>query len=171
MKNAGIKYGLFYGGLSVAVFLVGYLINKRMLFSPGFGPIISFVIPIICMVIAARKTRESQDGFMSFGEALSPTFLTYVVGSLIFTLFHYVMNHMIDPSLLDIGKEVAIEAIDKLSGMLSMDEDQLDMMKDAVEEGESGLGSVLMGWAFSLIIPGFIIAAIMSAIMKKNANV
>jgi len=170
MNNVGFKNGLFYGASAVGLYLVGYLINKRMLFSPGFGPIISIVIPILFMVLAARATRQNQEGVMTFGESLSPTFLTYVIGSLIFTLFSFVMSHMVDPSLLDISKEVAIEAIDKVAGMLGLSGDELDEMKDAVEEGaNASIGTTLMGWAFSLILPGFIIAAIISAIMKKNA--
>lgn len=168
MNNPGFKKGLYYGASAVALYLVAYLINKRIIFSPGFGPVISILIPIVFMVMAARSTRESQEGVMTFGESLSPTFLTYVIGSLIFTLFSFVMTTMVDPSLNEIAKEVALEAMDKLSGLMS--EDQIDIMKDAVEEStNTGIGTTLMGWAFSLIIPGFIMAAIISAIMKKNA--
>jgi len=172
MNNSGIKNGLFFGALAVGLYLIVYLINSRLLFSAGFGPIISIVIPVIFMVIAARTTRQNQGGIMTFGESLSCTFLTYVIGTFIYAIFSFLMSNIVDPSLLEIGKEVQIEAIDKVSGMLSMSEDQLDMMKEAVEEGaNSGIGTILMGWAFSLIIPGFIIAAIISAIMKKNATV
>jgi len=169
MNNAGFKRGLFYGVTAVGIYLVTYLVNKRFLFSPGFSPITGIVLPIVFMVLAARDTRTAQEGVMTFAEALSATFLTYVIGSLIFSIFSYIMTALVDPSLLKIAQEVAIEAMDKLSGFL--DEDQVDIMKDAVEEGTEGtsIGATLMGWAFSLILPGFIFAAIISAIMKRNA--
>lgn len=168
MNNPGFKRGLFYGVSAIGLFLVVYLINKRMIFSPGFGPIVSLVIPVIFMVLAARDTRNHQEGYMSFGEALSSTFLTYVIGSFLYTSFSYIMTNIVDPSLLEIGKEVALEAMDKLSAI--MGEDQIDVMKDAIEDSTdgAGIGSNLFGWAFSLIIPGFIIAAIISAITKRN---
>ena len=169
MNNPGFKRGLFFGGSAIALFLLAYLVNKRMIFSPGFGPLVTFVLPIVFMVFAAKDLRSDQEGFMSFGESLSVTFLTYVVGSFLYSMFNYVMTNIVDPSLLEIAREVALEAMDKLSGFF--DEDQVDMMKEAVEEGTENSGSImsaLLGWAITLIFPGFIMALIISAIMKRN---
>lgn len=171
MNNSGIKNGLLYGAFTVGLYLVGYIINKKLLFSLGFGPIISIVIPVVFMIVAARSTRAKQEGVMSFGEALSSTFLTYIIGSLIFAVFSFTMSNIIDPSLLDIQQEVTLETLDKMSGMLGGNDDQIEMMKEGIEDGvDIGFGSVMMGWAFSLILPGFIIAAIISAIMKRSAT-
>jgi len=171
MNNTGVKNGLFFGAATVALYLVIYIINKRLLFSPVFGPMVSLVIPIVFMVLAAKATRNNQEGVMTFGESLSATFLTFVIGSLIYSAFSYLMTNIIDPSLLEIGKEIALEALDKVSGVFGMSEDQLDQMREAIEDGGgNGFANTAIAWAFSLIFPGFIIALIISAIMKRNPS-
>lgn len=168
MNNPGFKRGMYFGGAAIAAYLLGYLINKELLFIPGTWPVTGLILPILFMVFAARDTRDLQDGFMSFSEALSSTFLTFVIGSLIFSLFKYIMTSIIDPSLLDTAAEVALERMDDLSGFFS--EDQIDMMKDNLEEGgEVKISDTLMAWALLLIFPGFFYSLIISAITKRNA--
>jgi len=167
MNNPGFKRGLYFGASTVLLFLLVYLISKKALFIPGLWPLTGIVLPLVFMVLAARDTRNMQDGFMSFGEALSATFLTFVIGSLIYTLFRYIMMNIIDTSLLEYGKEIALEAMDNYSELLG--EEQVDQFKDQLEEGgESGLGSHMMQWALLLIAPGFLYSLIISAITKRN---
>ena len=141
------------------------------MFSLAFGVLTSLVIPIVFIVLAIRATRADQGGIISFGEALSPGFLTYVVGSFIIAMFTFVMTQMIDPSLLDIQKEVTIEMIEKSFTAIGAPEDQLEEMTEMIRDQETGgFGSTLMGWAVSLIWPGFVLSLIVAAIMKKRAT-
>lgn len=167
MNNPGFKRGLFFGGAAIATYLIVYLVAKKVLFIPGIWPVTGIIIPIVFMIAAARDTRAAQDGYMTFSEALSSTFLTYVIGSLIFTLFTFAMTTIIDPSLLEYAREVALEAMDTYSNVFS--EDQIDTLKDGLEEGESGgIGDVLMMWGLFLIFPGFLYSLIISATTKRN---
>lgn len=168
MDNPGLKRGLFFGAACVAIYLLTYLIAKKYLFIPGLWPITGIVFPLTFMISAARETRNMQSGFMSFGDSLSSTFLTYVIGTLIYTLFTYTMINIVDPSLLEFGREAGLEALDNYEAMLGPE--QTDVFRDALEQGgESGIADHLMQWALLLIIPGFLYSAIISAIMKRDA--
>ncbi len=171
MNNPGVKNGLFYGAAACILYLLLYLISKRLIFSVSIGLIFGVAVPIFFMVMAARQTRSNQEGIMSFGEGLTATFVTYVLGSFIATIFTYVMSNVIDPSLLVIEKEEAMSMMENMFSTMGAPEDQLDLVKESIEDSSDvGLGMTLAAWAFTLIIPGFIYAAITSAIMKKDVT-
>jgi len=98
--------------------------------------------------------------------ALKPAFLTYLIGNLIYVLFYYVLFNFIDPGLEEVQKELTMDAMEKIGGLLGE-----DGMEAAIEQIENqdfsfGLGKALWTFAFSLIFPGFVSAAIIAAIMK-----
>lgn len=166
MKNAGVQNGLYLGVALCLLTLVMYFFSPRFMLS--WGSWFSFLVYILFMVKAGKEEKEMMGGYASFGEMLKPTFLTYIIGSLIASLFTYVLINFIDPSLMDIMKDIQVETIDKMAGFL--DEDSLEEAKDVILENENSfsLGTVIMGWAFQLIIPGIIFALIISAIIKNE---
>lgn len=168
MDNPGLKRGLFFGAACVAIYLLTYLVSKKYLFIPGLWPITGIVLPLTFMTLAARETRKMQSGFMSFRDSFSSTFLTFVIGTLIFTLLKYTMINIVDPSLLEIGREAGLESLDNYEAMLGPE--QTDYFRDALEQGgESRIMDHLTQWVWFLIFPGFLYSAIISAIMKKDA--
>ena len=80
------------------------------------------------------------------------------------------MNY-IDPGLLDLQREISIDAIEKLSGLLG--EEGTEAALDALENQDwsFGVGKALQTYFMGLIIPGFIIALIISAVMKDRKPV
>lgn len=164
MENNGVKYGLL-AGLGVIIYsLVLYLVDDKLLF--GWASILGTVLYLACMYKAGVDEREEQGGFITWKEALKPTFLTYVVGSLLATIFTYLLFNVIDPSLIEIQKGMAIEQMQSMEGMIG-EEGVEEGIKQIEERGTSGLNDTLIGYAFMLII-GFVFAAIISAIVKRN---
>jgi hypothetical protein len=75
--------------------------------------------------------------------------------------------NFIDPDLIVMAKEVSIEAIEKMSGLLG--EDGVQAAIEKIEnENPFGIQQTLMGIAITLVFPGALIALIIAAIMKKT---
>ena len=166
MENHGVKWGVISGVGVVAFSLVLYLVNPTSLF--GGLAWAGMIIYIFGMVKAAQGEKNDLGGYMSWGEALKPTFLTYAIASLIYIVFFYVLNNFIDPGLEDLQREAAIEMIENMSGLIG-EEGVEEAIAQADEQGfKFGIKNAAMGYFIGLIFPGFIIAAIISAIVKKN---
>jgi len=166
MKNAGVTNGLFLGVAICLLSLVMYFFSPRFFLS--WGSWFSFLVYILFMVKAGREEKEEMGGYASFGDMLKPTMLTYAIGSLIGAIFSYVLINFIDPSLMDVMKDIQVEALDKMAGFLG--EDATETAKDAILENENSfsIGTLLMGWGVGLIIPGIIFGLIISAILKNE---
>lgn len=170
--NQGIKFGLFYGLVSVILSLVLYLIDKELMTGSIPTTIAAFVIATVFMVLAAKATKADNGGILPYGEAVITTFLVLSIGFFISGLFIYVMFNFIDPSLVDLTRERAIEMTEKLIAMMGQDnEDAIDKMREALEEQDfsMGLGQVLMSWLGNSVV-GLIYALIISAFVKKEAT-
>ncbi len=165
LENPSIKNGIIAGLITSGIVLVFYLINARMVFSvAGWVSTIVFIY----FMVQSVKADKAELEFTSFGDALKPAFLTYVVGNLLYIIFYFVLLNYIAPDLLDIQKEIAMETIEKIGGL--MGEDALEEALDEVDArtSEFGLSTALWSYAWGLIFPGFIIAAIIALIMKDR---
>lgn len=164
LENPAVKNGILAGiGAAVYVLLL-YLINARMVFGPA-----SFITTVIFIVLMVRSVKAEKEvlEYTSFSDALKPAFLTYVIANLIYVIFYYVLVNFIATELLVIQKEMALEMLEKMSGFLGE-----EAVEKAVEEMEArsgfGIGTAIWTFAWSLIFPGFLIAAIIAAVMKDR---
>lgn len=165
MENPGVKWGVF-GGIGVVLFtLILYLTGPTNLF--GGIAYLGMAIYIFAMVKAAGEEKAALGGYMTWGQALKPTFLTYAVASLIYILFFYVLNNFIDPGLEDMQRQAAVEMMENMSGLLGEEGMEAAMEELDKQDFSFSISKAGFGWAFGLIF-GFILAAIISAITKKN---
>lgn len=166
MKNSGIINGVLAGVISIILTLIFYFINKEATVTWSGWAVI--VVYIFFMYKAGKDARDMNGGFISYGNALWPIFLTYIIGTFLATIFTYVLYNFIDASLLDVQMEKAIEAMEKVRGFMG-DEAADAAIAQIEEEGITfGPGKALIGWIWGLFLPGIIIALIMAAIVKKN---
>lgn len=165
LESPPIRNGILAGIAGVIVSLLFYVTNVNMFFSISSWIVI--VVYIFFMVKSAREARSQVESF-DFREAFQATFLVYVVGSLLNVIFYYVLMNFMDPELVEMQKEVAIDAVERMGGMLS--EDQLEAMVSEIQNQDMRftLGRALYTLAFSLVFPGGLIAVIVSAIMKDS---
>lgn len=169
MKNQGILNGLYLGLTSVVVNLLMYLVNVDLYLNWWVQLTLSMVLTIFFMTRAGILTRREQNGFLTFKNALQPTFLTYAIGALIGTIFIYVMYHYVDTSLVELTKEKAMEQTEKMMSAFGAGQEDIDKTIEGMEDQnfETGIGKTLLQYAFGLIF-GFILALIISAIIKRN---
>lgn len=165
LENPAIKNGIIAGIGSAVFVLLLYLVNPRWIF--GFPSYITTIIFIVLMVQSVKAEKKNID-YTSFSDALKPAFLTFVVANFIYIFFYTILVNFIAPELLDVQKEITLEMLEKMSGLLG--EDGLEAAVDEVEARDFDFGLKTASWtfAFGLIFPGFIIAAIIAAVMKDR---
>ncbi len=151
MKQTPIKYGIITGAAIVLYLLLFYSADKSNLFNPlVFWA--SLLIPMVGMVIATRKVRESQGDEISKKEAIQASFLTWVLAMVIFHLFIFIMFNYVDNGLIDMQKEMLEKAADQ---------------KINREDLEMTLGSVFFRMAF-MLIPGFLFSYMIASFLKNK---
>lgn len=157
------------GAVLVIYTLVTYLIDPQLMFKWWLALIIGIVIYVFFMRRAGIATRNDLGGYMSFKQALAPTFLTFVIGALVASVFNYIMYNFIDPSLQDQLLNYTLDTTESMMSRFGAPQSEIDSALDKLEtEGISlGVVDILKQYAWSLII-GFIIAAIISAVIKRK---
>ena len=165
-NQTSINYGLIGGMAAIALSLLYYLLNVRGFIT--WGGWVSYLTLGATMVMAGLAIRKYQDGFIEFKDSLKVTFLVWVIGTLLTTVFLYVMYNFIDTGLVDIQKEVVEEMMDKFTA--NVDEETLAELNKGMEEQGFGLDlkKSLLAYAFGLIFPGFIFALIISLVIRRK---
>ena len=164
-SNPSVRNGVICGLILVAYNLVLYIAGPRMIFS--WMAWLSLVIYVVFMVRSVREAREGESEF-SFKQALKPSFITYLVASLMAMIFSYVLFNFIDPGLMDIQREKTMEMVEWMARFGG--EDAVEAALEKVEGDDFSFGPLkaIQAYALGLIFPGFIIAAIISLIMRRK---
>ena len=167
MSNT-VRWGVYGGICLVLLNLVLYLMAPKILLGWS-ASLVGIVIYVFFMWKAASDEKAAQGGYLSWGEALKPLFLSFVIMSLFGVVFQYLLWNFIDPQTMqDLAREMAIEMTEKLMRMAGQDEIPEDVMESLEANLKMTPGKTLLGWAVSLIFPGFAIAAIMGLVVRKD---
>ncbi|MCB9285007.1 MAG: DUF4199 domain-containing protein [Lewinellaceae bacterium] len=162
MKNKSVLFGSIAGIVTIAFFIVVYLIDKPLVFSPwiAYSPILLY---IAAMYLAGVNTREAVDGPFPWRDALKVAFLTYLVANGWFYLFYYI-GHQVDPSLAELQKEIMREALPQYTEPAKLPEayKQLDE-----QSFQPSLGQTILGWAQGAIL-GFGLAALVALLTRRD---
>jgi hypothetical protein len=166
MNNYNAKHGLLAGAIVIALDLILYLINVNWYFMASS---VGGIVPVYFMVQAVLEERKENGGLIPFPKAFSHAWVTYLIYSVLITIFTFVLYNIIDPNLSVLVKEKAIEAFQKMSGFLGE-----KGVEEAIEEMDKtdqfSLQSMAIGFLSRLLFPGAIIALIIGLIMKKEGD-
>lgn len=165
-----IKYGVIYGIISICLFLFSAYVSPLGIWTQLM---LGIVIMIVLMVLSAREEKASKEGILNYGEALKNTFLTGFIGFVISGLTTMIMVHLVDPSLLGILQEQAVESVESMMSSIGVSD---DVISEALEKAEADmeaqftpLAQILNILKSSIMV--VIIAAIVSIFVKKNENI
>lgn len=171
MQKSSINNGLFLGiALIISIFVL-YLANTRMFFNAK--SFVMFTIFLLMIIKSGRDARKANGGFISFSQAFINMFVTGAIGYLLATIGEYILFNLVDPSLPDLQKEIAIEAMEEVSGLFGGAEMEEAMEKemDKLEARDlAGPGAMMMNFVTRLIAPVAIISAIVGLIIRKKGT-
>lgn len=165
MNDISIRNGLHAGIVIVVLGSILHAIDpKSFLNMYGF---VGYVVFLFFMVRSVLQVRKNEGGILPFGSAFVAAFIPMTIGVFISSVFTYAMHNWINPDLIILMKEIAIEsttmAMEKMSKMFDMDVDVDEVIKELEKVDYSfGLGSLLLSWITTSImgcVPALIIAA------------
>lgn len=168
MEKNSVKYGLI-AGLGVAIYqLVLYFASPEMIY--GNFAYVGWAIYLFCMWKATSLDKEANGGFISFRDAFGSSFIVFAIAAFIALIFQHILITVIDPGLIDIQKEIALEAFDKVANAFGLDEGSPEYEKaleDIDKNSEPSIASSALGYVF-LLIGGAIPSLVIAAVMKKD---
>ena len=165
-KNIGLLFGLINAGVSIVWTVILYLGGIKLFTSPL--NYLGIVFPIVICVMGGLQQRKLQGGYLEFSEALKVTFLILVIGSLISTIFDYILLNYIDVPFREALMQDAAEKAERMLAKLGMPQEKIDeAMEQAMNKNNYTIGKQLLGFAFRCI-GLFIVALIVSAIIKRK---
>ncbi|MEM9919844.1 MAG: DUF4199 domain-containing protein [Bacteroidota bacterium] len=165
MNNA-VKWGVIGGIGVILVDTLLYLVDPVNIM--GGLSYVEWLVYIPVMIKAGIDDKNDAGGYMTWGEALKPTYLTFVIASLFYVVYMYAMYNIIDPGLADIQRDASMEMIEGMADF--MGEEATEQMIAGMEGQEFGLtfGRAALTFGWRLLFPGFVFAAICSLIVRRN---
>lgn len=107
--NPGVKWGLIAGAVGIIAGVILYNIDVPMLFSLKFGFLTLFMNSIFG-VLAGLERKRQQGGFIGIKGGLQPVFTTFVIASLLTTVFNYILANYIDTTIPAQIKQATLES-------------------------------------------------------------
>lgn len=156
-QNRGIKYGLIAGGVTVAIYLLFYVIDKELIFN-SFLNWASVGLYLAVAWKAVDDERQAIGAKIEFQQALKVGFTVFVVANLVYYLYYYLLHGLVDPELEEVQRSVMRSTLEARRSMIS--EEQYEAFKDSLD-GDSlkvGWQNTLLTYARSLI--GYFIIAL-----------
>jgi hypothetical protein len=156
IKQEALKNGLIWGAVNVVIFLVTWYIMPSLMSSYVYS-FLTFGIGIGLAVFFCIDMRKKVGGYWTFGEALWPIFVTFLLGMAVVYVFNILFGKFIDTSYPEYMKEL----------VLTKSEDTIKAFGLSDEEATKALESTRVSLdkqfspTFSQAIVGFGISAIM----------
>jgi hypothetical protein len=166
MNNSILKFGIGAGVLTIVYMLIFYSIDETLMFSP-WVTWSSFVIYIAAMLKATLNTRAKSEGFFTFREGLRPAFGVYVVASVTYFIFNYILYNYINPELPEIQREIMVKQAADIAEKLGRPELREQMENIKAEDLRVSLRNSALGFMWSLM-GGFVLSAIIAFATKRD---
>lgn len=149
MQQTAVKYGMIAGIAIVLYLLAFHQIDRALVLHPlvYWSPVL---VSVIAMTMAVKKERAENDGKIGQKEALKQAFLTYVLASLFFSVFIFILFNFVDPELIELQKKSMLDAGRKIDGL----------------DFKMTVGKILFQYAY-MLIPGFFLSYMVASFMKK----
>ena len=172
MAHPFVRFSLYFTLLYIACNFILYLTEPSWLFNMYAGWIWMAVL-LLFMWAAVRAQKNNGQGFITLRDGVKQAWMTFVIGLGVTYIFQYLLTNVIDTSLLDIQKEVQVEAVENMARSMGLSEDKIQAQVEEIQErGHTGFSRLLFGYASLLVfgaIPSFILAAIMKKEPQNNA--
>ncbi|MCL7754325.1 DUF4199 domain-containing protein [Polaribacter sp. Z022] len=161
-KSIILNYGLYLGVISTIIHLVlfasGSLIELQWVQSLG-----GFIAMTALIILGIKKYKEGNGGFISWGQGVKIGMGITMISAIIAIVYTLIFMNFIDPTFQQQAMEVQQQAwLDA-----GMSEEQIEGATEMAAKFQSpGILSAMI-LAMSAFL-GFVISAIVAAIMKKS---
>lgn len=167
IKSIATNYGLYLGGFIAIITVLGYATYLELFTKWWFGILMALII-IVFGIVSVAKSKDSQEGILSFKSAFGAYFLTVLLGLLISTIISFVIFNIIDPEAAETLKQLTIEAtVNMMEGFGTPAETISETVDQMEAQNNYSIGNIFKGMAFQLVFFS-VIGLIVAAIMKRS---
>lgn len=164
--NPGVSYGLVSGLASVIFSLILYLGGVKWFVHPV--AFLGYVIPVVVAVLAGLKQKQLEGGYLDFPAALKVVFTTFVIGTVISTLFSFILLNYIDVPFREALTQETAERAHQVMQKLGAPQEAIDQAVEEMMKGNNySFGKQMLGTAVFCIF-WFIVSLIIAAVIKKK---
>ncbi len=164
-----------YGGISVVILLFAYyFINAKMLYHPGWSLLPYVTIFPLFMTLAALADRKENGNHITLLEAFKSAFFTGAISLFIMFVFLYLLQTVIDPSVIKVAKEASLESSIAIAEFFSggeLPEESMDEIVKQINEADYSPKPLqtLIGYVIFAVL-GAIPALIIGAIVQRKED-
>lgn len=166
MNASILKFGIGAGVMTAIYILVFYSVDKALIFNPWVSWS-SLIIYIAAMLKATLNARAENEGLFSFREGLRPAFGVYVLASITYFIFNYVLYNYINPDLPEIQREIMVQQAADVAEKLGRPELQEQMENIKAEDLRVSIKNSSLGFMLSLM-GGFVLSSIIALATKRD---
>ena len=164
VSRTGLRYGLIGGLLSIALSLAMFLTGAVSFDAEGGGnwvqTLLSVALYLGVLIMAINAHKKLQGGTITFGKAFGVAAVATVVMAVLSAIFTYIYFSFIDPEVLEMAYEKAIEQMESQG----QDPEQVaGILKSSLSAAAMSIYSLIGG-----VILGMIVSLIL-ALIQKNA--
>jgi hypothetical protein len=161
-KSFMVNNGVILGGASVLFALVMYATGN--LLEPHWSSsLMNAVIFIGVILYGIKQFKTANGGFLSWGQGVKIGVGIAVIGGLIMVIYNYIFMNFIEPDFMNQMAEVQNQVfLDQ-----GLTEEQIEAANEMSQSFQSPGIMAALG-IVSYAIGGFIVSAIIAAIMKKS---
>jgi len=160
-KNIILNYGLYLGLIGVIIHLILFATGSLLEFQ-WINSLVSFVAMVALIIIGIKKFREANEGFISWGQGVKIGLGITMISAVIALVYTLLFMNFIDPTF----QQQAMELQQQKWLDVGMTEEQIENATAMAEKFQSPgiLSAIILATSAFL---GFIISAIVAAVMKK----
>lgn len=171
IKQEALKNGLIWGAVNIVIFLVTWYVMPNLMSSYWYAGF-SFLIGLALAIFFCLDMRKKVGGYWTFGEALWPIFVTFVLGMALVFVFNILFGKYVDTTYPEQMKEMVLtksEATMKSFGL--SDEETAKALEKTHENLDKqftpSFSEAIAAFGISAIMY-FIGAVIFALIFKRN---
>ena len=163
-KQIMLNYGLILGVvgilINVAVFAMGQTYDPHWII-----PVIGIAVMIAVIVAGIKKVKESNEGYLSLGQALKTGLGIALISALVGVVYSFIFTNFIEPDYY--ARMVEVQEIKFMEKYPNFTDEQIEAGKENIAKFTSPVFGTAMAIIGSLFL-GFIFSLIGGLIMKES---
>ena len=163
------KSGLTLGLIGVIITLLIYFVEAKLLANIWVG--IGILVTILALVLVfGIGFRKQCGGFLSFKHAFFYSLIVLLSAGLVNQAFNYLLFNVIDPELVEIVADAAIENTQAVMEKFNLPDEEVDKALENTKDqivNQYTIGGIVKTYFWSIIVYA-IISLITGAIIKRN---
>ncbi len=164
IKNIALTYGVLLALFSIIVSVITYITGNHLQ-PKWYVSVISLLVSVYVIVLAIKKYKTGNEGFLSLGEAIKVGLAVSVISGILIAIYNYIFMTVIEPDMVNQIMEISREEM--IESNPNMPEEQMEMALNMSQK-------FMQPWIMSTfailgsLFTGFIISLISGLIMKQN---